>query len=162
MTATQAPAAQYAPASPAAEFVPDPELVAAVRDRVARKLASHIEYDKDRRAELAALPARILAAHALVARLHAAGFHQAHVYYDEEVRVDVTQKDLTKLYHVVGRLKAAGTDLVDARKRLMRVSLACVAHPTLAVSYERKLPKTGAKCKIVREKTTRVYLSCEV
>ncbi len=86
---------------------------------------------------------------AVRARLQAAGFDVKVSSWNESLEVNVDRTQLTEVYKLIGRLNGeyAAKEIVDSRKRLIRVSLPSVRHPFVNVVYQTKLAK-GAKCKI--------------
>jgi hypothetical protein len=91
----------------------------------------------------------------LAARLRAAGFEPVVGVWADMVRVNVRRTQLTDVYRVVGRLKKEYTNLANARKKEVEVTLSAVDHPFLRVKYIHKLKPTD-KCQIVRKKRVRV------
>src|SRR5262245_16344084 len=61
----------------------------------------------------------------------------------------------------LGRLRVDNKDVADAKKRRVCVTLRPVDFPTVRVVYTRKLPK-GARCRIVRHRSSYTSLVCEV
>ncbi len=102
---------------------------------------------------------------AVKARLQAAGFAVRASTWAETLEVNVDRTQLTEVYKLIGRLNGehASKEIVDPRKRLIRVTLPSVRHPFVSVVYQTKLPR-GAKCKIETVKykaRTEKFLVCE-
>ena len=144
-----------------------------ISENVERKLSSLREsiesyqrYIANKVEDMKKVEAQFIEVFAVKARLEAAGFKPAYSWWTEGLRLDIDQKQLTAAYEVLGRFDGRGAekDIVDSRKRLVKVTLTSVKHPFVAVSYVTKLPKRGAKCRIetVRVKArTEKRLVCE-
>jgi hypothetical protein len=99
------------------------------------------------------------------ALLDAAGFEVPVIsnYNCTGFHLDIERGDLQRVYGAVGRLKLDGKDIVDCKKRTIRVSLKAAEYPCITFCYVTKLPRK-AKCKIVtcRQKAYRYKtLVCE-
>jgi hypothetical protein len=100
------------------------------------------------------------------ALLDAAGFEVPTFtnWNNDGFHLEVEQRDLPRVYRALGRLKLAGKDLADCKKRLIKIALRPVDYPSIVIRYQTKLPRK-AKCKIVtvREKARRYKsLVCDV
>lgn len=73
------------------------------------------------------------------------------------------QKDLTRVYSTLGRLRVLSTDILDAKQKTVNVCLIPdkEKYPNVYIWYIRKLPRK-AKCKIVSRRVTKHQLVCEV
>jgi hypothetical protein len=69
----------------------------------------------------------------------------------EDATLRVEQHQLRPVFDVLGRLKLAGYDVIDTRKRLVDVKLMPQAFPGVVVKYQRTLPR-GSRCRIVQVK----------
>lgn len=137
------------------------------KGEIQSSIASYQRYIEGKQAELALVEQRFIEVFGLKAQLEAAGFKPEYDHWSECLRVDIEQKQLTAVYGVLGRLDGskAEKDIVDSAKRLVKVTLAPVNHPSVRVSYVTKLPRRGGKCRIVtvRQKArSEKQLVCEV
>lgn len=112
------------------------------------------EYEKERDGAEAKAQALV----AMKAKLKAAGFECFIADWDMTVNVDIEEAQIPAVYEIVGRLKGeeAEKEIVDAKKRLVRVTVEPADYPFVRVSYQTKLAK-NAKCRIetIRHKATR-------
>jgi len=124
-------------------------------ERRLKELQSSVEsyqrYIEGKRTEMAGLEAAFIETFGLKARLEAAGFKPHYDQWNECLRLTIDQKQLTAVYKVVGRVNGGKVEknIEDSKKRLVRVYLTPVNHPNVRIDYVTKLPKRGAKCKIV-------------
>ena len=63
----------------------------------------------------------------------------------------VEKSDLKRVHDAVGRLRLAGKDVADCKKRTICIRLQATAYPPIIVEYITKLPRS-AKCKIVTQR----------
>jgi hypothetical protein len=106
-------------------------------------------------------------------KLEAAGVVLAHCHttyaYIELGFFPTTKGGNSRLAEAVRRVRLAlgckldmdGKEVNDAKKRLVTVTLRATNYPSVRVQFERKLPK-GAKCRIVRCRTSYTTLVCYV
>ncbi len=99
-----------------------------------------------------------------VKRLNAVGFDlKVNNYNVNFFTMTVEPKDLPKVRRALGRLRPAGKEPVDAKKKTVQVCLTpddFHRYP-IFIYYNQKLPK-GAKCRIVSKKVVQHQLVCEV
>lgn len=149
-----------------------PAVAAAIDERVRRRradieqtLASYRRSIEAELAQLSEVEAKVLQLFAVKARLEAAGLPCKVRNWSDHIEVETTKDRLVDVYRAVGRLdgRNKSVDLVNPRKRLVRVTLAAVAYPFVTVTYQTHLP-AGARCRIEATKTkarTEHRLVCE-
>ncbi len=83
---------------------------------------------------------QLLEASGFAAKMHSWGLH---------IDVEVEEKDLTKIYHAIGRLdpRTVFKEIVDAREKLVKVLIRSVHFPNVTIAYQKKLKPTD-KCRI--------------
>src|SRR4051812_2095244 len=115
-----------------------PELAAAIDERVRRRrtdieqtVASYRRYIETELAQLAEVEAKVLTLFAVKARIEAMGLPCKVWTWSDHIEVETTKDRLVEVYRAVGRLdgKNRTVDLVNARKKLVKVSLAAVNYP---------------------------------
>ncbi len=97
--------------------------------------------------------------------LQANGFEVRYGNWTDCLTVVTTKERLTELYKMVGRFdgKAKSTTIINARKKLVEISMQCVKYPFLNVEFQIKLKGTErCKIKVVKTRRTTHELVCEV
>jgi hypothetical protein len=84
------------------------------------------------------------------------------VSYGWRLEVETTKKSLKKVYEALGRLDGSkqGKEILDAGKKLVKVTLPVVAYPEVYVSFPHKLTESD-KCRIETVTETRTRLVCK-
>ncbi len=148
------------------------DVAKAIADRVSAKkselensIAAYERYITEKRKAIENLEEQTTNFFGVKAQLEANGFEVKVCTWTDRLTVNIDKKQLTDVYKVIGRLngESANKEIVDSRKRLIRVSLRAVKHPFVNVTYQTKLAK-GAKCKIETVKykaRTEKVLTCE-
>jgi hypothetical protein len=112
----------------------------------------YIATNEERLAEVEAQTVRLFEVKLM---LEAAGFTPELDSWCDSLSLTLKDEgELKGLYPLVGRFNGEGrsVDLVNPRKKLIRVTLTSIQHPFLSVRFETRLP-AGAACRIERVKT---------
>lgn len=131
--------------------------VETARKSVTELIASYERHIARQRELLDKLPAQVAAIFEVKETLAQAGFTATYGSWSRTLELDVTEDQLPEVYAAVGRLDGSqlSKELVDPAKRIVRITMPCVAHPFLTVSYKKQLPTANSKigkslkCKIV-------------
>src|SRR5262245_35498810 len=81
-------------------------------------------------------------------------------------KVENPATDLPRVRKVIGRLQLAGKELVNARRRLVEVTLRAADYPSVHVRYETRMPRRKRcgrppRCRIVTQVRRVSRLVCE-
>lgn len=131
--------------------------IESARQSIGELIASYERHIARLRTKLDAVPAQVAAIFEVKETLAQAGFTAYYGSWSRTLELDVTEDQLPEVYAAVGRLDGSqlSKELVDPAKRIVRITMPCVAHPFLTVSYKKQLPAANSKigksmkCKIV-------------